>query len=371
MQKRIIVIAMSAALSAPAFADTANVTVYGVINLSADYINTGDAVGGPTGVNKLVVSSNQTRLGLKGAEDLGGGLSAIWQIESLVAVDNAGGLLAGGRNSFVGLKSDSIGTVLLGRHDTPYQMSTRKLDVFADTLADSRGLMGGGTSGGATLAAPESSQVGFDGRQPDSIVYLSPTWGGFNGAVSRINTSEARVASGTASSAITSLAGMYTAGPIYASLAYEVHDFNAAGGAVDTSENSIRVGFGYTQESFLVNVVVEKSDDDFGAAGANQLGHTSYYVGGKFNLGGGALKAAVARAGKTAAANTEGQQVSLGYDHNLSKRTIAYVQYTAISNGDAAQYGLAGNSTGGTANNTTSGPGADPSALSFGVRHMF
>lgn len=384
MQKRIIVIAMSAALSAPAFADTSNVTVYGVINLSADYISTGDeaAVGGAKGVNKFVVSSNQTRLGFKGAEQLSDGMSAIWQIESLVQVDNSTtSVLAGGRNSFAGLKSDNIGTILFGRHDTPYQMTTRKLDVFMDGLADSRGLMGGGAAAPANTA----SRVAFDGRQPDSIVYLTPTWGGFSGALARVNTTEDRTAAGRASSSITSLGGMYTAGPIYASLAYEMHDFNAAGAGRDTSEDSVKAGFGYTQESFLVNAVFEQSSDDFGALpaasvggscfakalGADCFGHTSIYVGGKFNIGDGAIKAAVAKTGKLGdAVNTEAQQVSIGYDHNLSKRTIAYVQYTQVSNDDAVNYGLAGNSTGGGAL-TRNGNGADPSAFSFGVRHMF
>lgn len=101
------------------------------------------------------VSSNTSRLGLKGSEDLGDGLSAIWQIEQQVNIDDT--TCAGGtgtlatRNSFGGLKSDSMGTVLLGRHDTPYKIATRKLDVFADNLADSRALTGGVAGKSAAL----------------------------------------------------------------------------------------------------------------------------------------------------------------------------------------------------------------------------
>lgn len=400
MQKKIIVVATAAALSLPAMAlaDTANVTVYGVANLSADYIRTGDATTpvppattAAKSASKLVVSSNQSRLGFKGTEDLGDGMSAVWQIESLIAMDNAGGSLGFGRNTFAGLKSDAAGTILLGRYDTPYQMATRKLDVFMDGLADSRGLMGGGAAAGGGFAA---SSIPFDGRQPDSIMYLSPTWGGFNFAFSRINTTETRVAAGSAESSIKSLSGMFTSGPIYASLAYETHDVHPAlvgTSTASTKEKSVKAGFGFTQEAFLVNVVAEKSSDDFGNINAfnaftnpcgiqpnglggpgNCLGHTSIYVGAKFNVGNGAIKAAYAKAGKLGDQQRTGaRQASVGYDHNLSKRTIAYAQYTKVSNDDLARYGLAGNSSGGGAANTTSGFGADPSAISLGVRHAF
>ena len=362
--------AIAAALSVPAvaLAETANVTLYGVLNMSADYVTTGDPTNAAAakGVSKLVVSSNQSRLGFKGAEDLGGGLSAIWQIESLIGMDNAGGSLGFGRNTFAGLKSDSMGSVMLGRHDTPYFMATRRLDVFADGIADSRSMTGTGDA---------TSGTAFEGRQPDSIVYISPVFSGFTGAFSHANTQETRTAVGSAAGSINSLAGMYNAGPIFASLAYETHNVNSGTvGVGETSETATKLGFGYTQDAFSVGVFYETTSDDFGPAKADRSGHTAIYVGGKYNLASGAVKAAITQAGErgtgAAANNTDAQQISLGYDHNLSKRTIAYVSYTSISNGDAVNYGLAGASTGGGAA-TRNGNGADPSAISFGVRHAF
>jgi predicted porin len=116
MQKKIIVLALAAAFAMPAFADTANVTVYGAVNLSAEQINTGDSASGAKGANAFKVSSNVTKFGLKGAQDLGDGVSAIWQIEQQVDVDDAGGTGSGKntlatRNSFVGLADKSMGTV--------------------------------------------------------------------------------------------------------------------------------------------------------------------------------------------------------------------------------------------------------------------
>ena len=99
MQKKIIALAIAAAISAPAFADTSNVTVYGVADVSYDSINTGTSGNaGKTGVLGAAtaaniqgarsnrVSSNSSRLGVKGSEDLGDGLTAVWQIESLINI---------------------------------------------------------------------------------------------------------------------------------------------------------------------------------------------------------------------------------------------------------------------------------------------
>lgn len=366
MQKKLIVMAIAATLSVPAvaLADTANVTVYGVANLSADYISTGDAaaVGGAKGVSKLVVSSNSSRIGLKGTEDLGGGMSALWQVETLINFDNNAAAV-GSRNTYAGLKSETLGTVLLGRHDTPYFMASRRLDVFADGLADSRSMTGGVTG--------VSANTSFENRLADSLVYITPAFGGLTGAFSRVNTSETRVAQGTASSNIVSLAGMYTAGAIFGSLAYETHAFKSAAG-IDTKETGTKLAFGFTQDAFSLGLMYETTSDDLGAAKADLFGHSTIYVSGKYNLASGAVKAAITQAGKLGnAVNTDASQISIGYDHNLSKRTIAYVSYTSISNGDAARYGLAAASSNGGQAATTSGNGADPSALSFGVRHQF
>ena len=136
MKKNLITLAVASTLaaamvSAPAFADTSNVTVYGVASLSYDLTNNGNA-------SANQVSSNQSRLGLKGSEDLGDGLSAVWQIEQQINIDNSttNANSFATRNSFLGLSSGSMGPVLLGRHDTPYKIASRGFDVFADTIAD-------------------------------------------------------------------------------------------------------------------------------------------------------------------------------------------------------------------------------------------
>jgi predicted porin len=376
----ILAAAAVAALSAPAYADTANVNVYGKLDLSYDLVNTGTAANGTAGTSVGRVSSNTSRIGLKGAEDLGDGLAAIWQVESQLYVGDATVGTLGTRNTFLGVKGDSLGTVIAGRHDTPYRLSTRRFDLFTDGVADNRTIFGGvaGTSAVAT----------FDGRQNQVVAYISPRIGGITGAVACVNLNPS-VAVGTvganantAKQTALSLAGWYDDAGFYGSVAYEVHDLAVSAGtagtvaaasttAVKVSEKAARVGFGYTQESFNVNAAYEKTSDDYGVAGADKFGHGALYLSGKLGLpGNNALKAAYTRQGNVGGvANTDVSQYSLGLDHNLSKRTVAYALYSKISNGTAAGYGFSTNGTAGAS--SVVGAGASPSVVAVGVAHAF
>jgi len=385
MQKKIIALAIAAAVSAPAFADTSNVTVYGVANVSYDMVNVGanNAAGAGYSANK--VSSNTSRLGLKGSEDLGDGLSAIWQIESTVQIDNAGagaGNGIGTRNTFAGLSSASAGTVLLGRHDTPYNISNRKYDLFGDTLADNRSIMGGGQGNLATVGAS------FNGRQPNVVAYISPAMSGFTGAIAYVAGAESQTAANQIKGSAWSLAALYGNGPLSANFGYEVHNVGSTAGTIASGnigvagltaglkETAWTLSAGYKMDAFEVNGVYEKTSDDFGGVinanpvGSNALGHRAYYLSGKYSFGSNAVKLAYANAGANATVNTGASQVTLGFDHSLSKRTTVYALYTQLSNDAGVAYGLSTNGTGAPAAGVA-GLGANPSAISLGMKHTF
>jgi predicted porin len=167
-------------------------------------------------------ASRANRVGIKGSEDLGNGLKAVYQVEFGVQLaDTDGSVGSGGdsvtmRNSFVGLAGD-WGTALVGRHDTPLKISTGKLDLFGDTMADYNGT------------------VGFDDIRADNVVaYISPSFSGlsFAGAIvapggTNLTTvrpgDNARAQNINADSLAEaySLALIYKNGPWYASAAYE------------------------------------------------------------------------------------------------------------------------------------------------------
>ncbi|MBI3221745.1 MAG: porin [Nitrosomonadales bacterium] len=385
MQKKLMkrngltVATLAAAMALPvsALADTANVTVYGQANVSYDIVSNGN---GPTaatqGISTNKVSSNVSRLGFKGTEDLGDGLSAIWQIEQQVNLDDTTG--AGGtgtlatRNTFAGLASDSIGKVILGRHDTPYKLATRKLDVFADNIADSRALTGG--------VAGKSAVVAFDGRQTNIVAYTSPSMNGFTGSVAYVAGAETATLATQTKGSAWSLAGMYDMAPFYASLAYEIHNFGTNGAAstgtmasatalAGSKETATKLGLGYTLDAFNVGFAYEKSSDNTGAANTNQFGHSTYYLSGKYSFGNDAVKVAYTKQGNVkGVSNTGASHISLGYDHNLSKRTSVYALYSGISNQTGASYGFSNNGSGFSA---AAGAGAKLSAWSFGMKHSF
>ncbi len=359
-------LALSLLLTLPAVAtaETGNVTLYGVANLSYELVSLGTGTAGTPAVtgasNVGKVSSNASRLGLKGTEDLGDGLSAVWQIESLIAMDNAGGTFAT-RNSYAGLDSKQLGRLVLGRYDTPYNTTTRRLDWFIDTIADSQPLMGGTTGISATL--------GFAGRQADGVLYVSPAVNGFTGTVQYANTAEGNTSATQPKSSLLSMAGWYSEGPTYAALAHEIHYLNSLTGS---RESAWKLTLGYTPERFGIGFALESTRDNL-AAGANQWGHHAWYLSGKYLIGNDALKAAYTRVGQLGAtANTGARQYTLGYDHNLSKRTTLYGLYTKLQNQSAINYGLSSASSGGGASTIVApGSGASPSAWSFGIKHVF
>ena len=394
MKKNLITLAVASTLaatmaSAPAFADTSNVTVYGVADLSYNLTNNG-----AIGTNQ--VSSNQSRLGLKGSEDLGDGLSAVWQLEQLITIDNSGAAGNGfaTRNSFLGLSSGSAGTVLLGRHDTPYKIASRGFDVFADSIADNRSLMGGSPyvtipnpGAGAALAVTgtalnSSAGASFDGRQGDVVAYISPAMSGFTGAIAYVAGAENAAAAGQSKGSAWSLAGLYGNGPLNVNLGYEAHDLGSAPGTLNVGatglkESAWKIGASYTMDAFTINGVYEKTSDNFGVlvaapAGTDILGHKAYYLSGRYSFGNDAVKLAYTNMGDRnmagGGANTGATQWALGYDHNMSKRTTLYALYTKLNNDTNSAFGLSTVSTGAPA---ASGAGVGVSAWSFGMKHTF
>src|SRR5260370_11262675 len=120
MNKKLIALAVAGACVAPAaMAQTANpVTLYGRIHATFEVVEaTGGAAGTPEVIRRNRVNDQASLLGVRGTEDLGGGLSAFFQLETAFRPDDASSAFAQ-RNSAVGLQG-SWGSLLLGRWDTP------------------------------------------------------------------------------------------------------------------------------------------------------------------------------------------------------------------------------------------------------------
>ena len=354
MMKKILAAAIVSAFAAPAFAATANVDVYGKLQMSVSYFDDQ-----PVGINDVQISSNASRVGVKGAEDLGGGLKAIWQVEANLNLDEQNGFAM--RNSFVGLNG-GFGTVLLGNHDTPLKLVGRSVDLFADTMADSRNVLGGGS----------------DTRAKNVALYMTPNMGGF-GIAAAYSTDLA--VSGTAGDADDS--GVYNAnatyknGPLFLGLGYGDGDGHEKIGL----GAHMRGAVGFDMGSFKLVGQYDKLKDDSSTVGTQAGDYEAWMGGAAFTMGNVVLKAnymqgeydgdanAITTVNGVTALRPQGsrdvEQWTVGADYNLSKRTTVYALYAQGENVTL------GGGAGGSDRIGSGVPSGDISAVSLGVTHSF
>ncbi|MHB1052426.1 MAG: porin [Thiobacillus sp.] len=404
MNRKLIALAIAGIFAAPvALAATANVEIYGTMALSVDSVDGGSGAADDTITSKdserrMRVSSHTSAIGFKGSEDLGGGLSAVWQVESLIGMNDKGtepGGLFGGRNTFAGLSSKTLGTLTFGVMDTALKLSTAKLDVFTTTqLADYR----------SVFTAVSNASI----RAKDSVSYVSPT---FSGLTFRGTTAALQEEGSTSNPHLYSLSGTYENGPLFVTLAHEDMKFAKASGTMfgaagaSTGSNAIfaagvseaeqkntRLGVGYSFGDLKLGAAWERTKVDvtgtlaananFGTTTAQSTDRDGWYLSAAYKLGAHTFKAAYSRAGDLeGTSDTGAQQISAGVDHALSKRTTVYALVTQVSNDANASYSLGGGpaSTGtfqssggsGLAVVNAAAPGQDPRAISVGMIHKF
>ena len=340
MNKKLVAVAVAGLLAAPlaAQAQTANVTLYGRLNLTMEAVK-GNAVdpnlpatAGPVNRTVYRVSSNSSRLGVRGSEALGGGLSAIFQIESNVSADTGGGLL-GTRETFVGLQG-SWGTVKIGNFLAPYDdihPIFGNVPTLTTSILSTASLWAQGSQGFAN--------GGFDARLGNSIRYDSPRISGFVGSIQIAtmdsSTGQGGVVVGTPAmekrhAYIMSTGGFYANGPFQAGIAYEAHN-KVRGPSLDDQAFSVAANWNFGV--IKVGGVYERLDYD---TPTGNLKRDFWGISGTVPVGPGELFMhwGQAQDGKGGAANgtTVGQltkgndtgadNYSISYTYALSKRTL-------------------------------------------------
>lgn len=383
MNKSLIALAVAGAFAAPvAMADTSNVVIYGVINMSVDSVDGGShsstsTTGAATSERRTRISSNNSNIGFKGTEDLGNGLSAIWQYESAISFDNQTRIdnsstdatgTTGARNTFAGFSSKTMGALTFGNQESPMKTSISKLDLFGNTIADYRTLVG--------------TQV----RMINSALYASPNFGGFDAKIGYSARNEAGNDSTSGSIKNPSYWSgnvTYANGPILAALAYEVEK-GVTSSILDTKQTTTRAGFGYNFGPAKVGVGYNTTKLVTNSSGTStNLKVNTWMLNGAYTIGKATLKAQYLRSGDTsgnsadATSTSQGaKQWTIGADYALSKRTSLYALYTKLSNDTNSSRTLGGN-TGvngaatGIATVTASSAGQDPNAISVGFVHSF
>ena len=353
------IISLAALASAGAAHAQSSVTLYGAIDTSLTYVHNAQgnknlwALG-----NSSAGNLSGTRWGLKGTEDLGAGLKAIFQLEN--GFDPSTGKLGQGsrlfgRQAYVGLTSDSLGSVTLGRQYDPL------IDLVQGITEDNY-------FGSAFATAGDVDNYDNSFRVNNAVKYTSPVWSGLQFEAMY---SFGGIAGSTGSEQSYSAAAAYNNGPIALAAGY----FYAANSPASAGPRSPTAGWNSTSDGTFDGPI------NSGYQTAHSLGIArvaGQYTLGQFTLGAAYSNSQYRRDSASVFASNEkyntGQgfvnyqatkailvglgysytkssgdtsatyhQVSLGADYSLSKRTDVYVTaaYQHAS-------GETGNGTGGT-----------------------
>jgi len=179
MNKKLIAVAIGAALSGSAFAQSSNVTLYGRINTAIESNSTGN------GGSEVAMRSYSSRLGVRGVEDMGGGLKGVFGIETQFNSDDSpnNGAFSAMRNAYVGVDTGSTGRLVLGRLDAAvlaplYNQLTSVIDLVgydansnAFIMANGRTLGAGTAPNNAGVNSQNDSTLAAVQRRSNSIGY--------------------------------------------------------------------------------------------------------------------------------------------------------------------------------------------------------
>ncbi|MDG6774779.1 porin [Thiomicrorhabdus sp. ZW0627] len=310
MKKNVIALAIASAIAAPvAMADAP--TVYGQINMSID--NVTDA---GTSVN-----SNASRIGIKGSQDLGNGLKAVYKMEW--EADVAGGTNATtttttfkDRNAYVGL-AGGFGTVLMGRHDTPYKMS-QATDMFNDGAGDNKPLAGKLGFGGK----------GGENRAANVLAYVSPSFGGVKIVAAGISPEATDTA--TQDTSLTdaySIAAMYGSSKkgLFLSAAYDNFTDNLTG-TKDYTET--RVSAQYATGGLVANAMYQNFDDGVTGDTATEGSNIQANIG--YTMGAFTPKAKYSSVDYKMSTMKDAAGFGVGLDYSFGKKTTGYVEYVSL-----------------------------------------
>lgn len=355
MKKTLLALAVLSSLSAVAAAQT-NVTIYGVADAGIAYDK--NISGASSSTWKLQSGQQSTsRLGFKGTEDLGGGLSALFTLENGFNIDdgslgNNGRLF--GRQAWVGLNGD-FGTVKLGRQQTMLYNSLLTIDPFELNLAgNSQKIFGYGLYAVDPLS-----------RTDNTLNYASPNVGGFVGQVSYVFGEQP----GSFSQQRQAALGLsYNNGPINVQFVY--HDARGAtfAGTPAAVAQFAALGVGATAD---LRTTMVGGTYDFGVAKAHfafadskadngvvQTKDRNWLLGVSAPIGGDTIVADYVRNDVRDISNGVTSQYAIGYTHPLSKRTNIYSSLGYTKNDSNVRLNAAANGENGT-------------LFNVGVRHRF
>jgi len=359
MTKKLLPVMIGAALVGSMTSAAADVTIFGQIDesivnsdIDAGLINPGKMPGGSfdgssfDGVKNVVSSdtddtnlqSTNSSIGVKGSEDLGNGLKAIFMLDFQYDINNANSSSLSDRDQWVGL-AGNFGTVKLGTASTSYKAHGAKIDPLYRTAAQGR------SWGMQSFLHGNAGEEG-EGRADNSIFYTSPNWNGLEVmAHYTLDSDETSACAPSATKTDCEDDDPYGIGVSYTNGGILVFaDYLANNGDADTNINgdleAWKVGGKYTLNNFAVYAQYEDITDDFGdqygGTGGAELDYTLWHLAGSYTMGNNMVYLGYGSgefddidALKPIYGNTSSEQtnITIAGTHSLSKRTFLYAAY--------------------------------------------
>lgn len=378
------------AASTSALAQGSDLTLYGYLNTAVESYHKGaaassSAIGLPSATTSRLTNYGSF-FGTRGSEDLGGGMKALFQVESYVFLDGVtppGFNAFASRNTRVGLETP-YGTVFGGVWDTPVRMLLAR-DLFPGSTPDGGQILGNGVANTVSnVQAPGS----FARRQVNTLAYWSPS---MNGLRLMAHYSFGEDATPTARPRLLSTSAVYDGGPLSLGAAFETH--GRYGGAGTQDRAWVLYGAYTFGDLKLGAYVVDMHYERLIGSDTLDLDVRNWQLQATYRLGKGLLKAAYTRADNgsgslsalgtdtngqvtvdasrmagqaTAGPDTGASQIALGYEYGLSKRTAWHTNllfHRNERNGAYTPFGGVPSPTGAL--------GVRTRLLSIGLRHVF
>ncbi|MDR1351127.1 MAG: porin [Zoogloeaceae bacterium] len=323
MQKKCIALAVAALASGAVFAQS-NVQIYGSVDVGFSHRgdNVNDDIGSQNKIDDGI--SSGSRLGFKGTEDLGNGLTALFTLETGFAADTGNLRQSGrlfGRQVFAGL-TGNFGTVIAGRLYTPHYSFLGAIDPFkGGTVGMYRNVFAAGLdAGGENLFDPT--------RVDNAVAYVSPSFGGFNvTAAYSTNALAQETAGNDDDNTVIALLPRYTNGPIDVGVSYHRIE-NEASHVLDVVNWA--VGGTYDFKVVKLAAFYDKNKEKVSDATLK-----SWLLGVTVPFGKHAIQASYTQSKLdegTSASAGKAKQYAVGYTYALSKRTNFYAAYSDINN---------------------------------------
>lgn len=341
MKKSLLALAVLGTVAGTAAAQS-SVTLFGNIDVNVRHIKHGDE-------SRWTLSNNgysSSAFGVRGVEDLGGGLKAGFHLEGAIFVDEGiGGASGGGldwkRRATVSLMGN-WGEIRLGRDYVPTFWTHTQFDLFGTNGVGGQTNIQGVAGSGATTLVRANNTVAY--HLPSNLggVYGQLT-GAFGEGVNGNKYAGGRIG--------------WKGGPVNVALAYgRTFDTSPAPGVVpedDLTAWNVGASYDIGFMTILAQYHTYKWDENT---------QKNWYVGASVPVGPGLIKVTYGKASDF----TDANQIAVGYLHALSKRTFLYAHFARIDNDDNAAYRVPAQTQ-----LAVAGGGLKSTGYEFGVRHTF